>query len=423
MKTLIEMRQDRAKLVKDAREVLEKAQREDRKLTAEEGQQYDQMFTDIETSGHDIERFERQQELDRQLAADASGANALAGDGSGARSEKGNEEAQAKAAAQVRAAFRRYLIGGPSALSADEVRMLAATERRDAQADADTLGGYMVAPQQFVNDLIKFIDDEVIVRRLATKYQIGAAQSLGVPSLDTDPADADWTTELGTGTADTAMAFGKREFRPHPIAKRIKVSNKLIRTSAMDIEQLIRARLGYKFGITHEKAFMTGSGAAQPLGLFTASALGISTARDVSTGNTTTTIQADGLIETKFKLKKQYHARSQWIFHRDGVKQIMKLKDGEGRFMYQPSLTEQTPDMLLGRPLNWSEYAPNTFTTGLYVGILGDFSFYWIVDATDMVVQRLVELYAETNQVGFIGRLESDGMPVLEEAFARVKLA
>ncbi len=40
-----------------------------------------------------------------------------------------------------------------------------------------------------------------------------------------------------------------------------------------------------------------------------------------------------------------------------------------------------------------------------------------------MEVQRLVELYAATNQVGLIGRMESDGMPVLEEAFARVKLA
>ena len=40
-----------------------------------------------------------------------------------------------------------------------------------------------------------------------------------------------------------------------------------------------------------------------------------------------------------------------------------------------------------------------------------------------MQIQRLVELYAATNQVGFIGRMELDGMPVLEEAFVRVKLA
>ena len=40
-----------------------------------------------------------------------------------------------------------------------------------------------------------------------------------------------------------------------------------------------------------------------------------------------------------------------------------------------------------------------------------------------MELQRLAELYAETNQIGFIGRQEVDGMPVLEEAFARLKTA
>ena len=46
---------------------------------------------------------------------------------------------------------------------------------------------------------------------------------------------------------------------------------------------------------------------------------------------------------------------------------------------------------------------------------------YHIVDALNMQVQRLTELYAESNQTGYIGRAEVDGMPVLEEAFARLK--
>jgi HK97 family phage major capsid protein len=80
---------------------------------------------------------------------------------------------------------------------------------------------------------------------------------------------------------------------------------------------------------------------------------------------------------------------------------------------------EGEPDRILGMPMVISEFAPNTFTTGKYVGLFGDFSNYWIVDALSMQIQRLSELYAETNQVGFIGRLETDGAPVLEEAFVR----
>jgi HK97 family phage major capsid protein len=182
-------------------------------------------------------------------------------------------------------------------------------------------------------------------------------------------------------------------------------------------------RLAYKFAVTQEKAFLTGSGAGRPLGVFTASPNGISTGRDVSTGNTTTAIGFDGLIEAKFTLKGQYWPRARWFFHRDAVKQVTKLKDGDGQYIWRQSVRDGEPDTLLGLPMTISEWAPNTFTTGLSVGLLGDFQHYWIADALSMQVQRLNELYAETNQVGFIGRLETDGAPVLEEAFVRVTLA
>ena len=87
-----------------------------------------------------------------------------------------------------------------------------------------------------------------------------------------------------------------------------------------------------------------------------------------------------------------------------------------------PGITADDPDRLLGLPVGESEYVPNTFTTTLYVGVLGDFRWYWIADALDIEIQRLNELFAATNQVGFIARLKNDGMPVLEEAFARVQL-
>jgi len=175
--------------------------------------------------------------------------------------------------------------------------------------------------------------------------------------------------------------------------------------------------------VPEEKAFLIGTGVGQPLGIFTASNSGISTARDVSTGNTSTAIKADNLIECAYTLKAQYRRNARWIFHRDTVKMIRKLKDGEGNYLWRMGLAADRPDTILGHPFMESEYAPNTFTTGKYVGVLGDFSFYWIADALTMQIQVLTELYAESNQNGYIGRKESDGMPVLEEAFVRVTLA
>ncbi len=257
---------------------------------------------------------------------------------------------------------------------------------------------------------------------MATVIPVPNAASLGAPALDNDPADPDWTSEIKTGTEDSTMDFGKRDLYPHPLAKRIKVSKKLIRVSRMNIDNIVRSRLAYKFAVTEENSFLNGDGVNEPLGVMTASNLGISTGRDVSTDNTTTAIKADNLIECKYTLKAQYRRTAQWAFHRDAIKKIRKLKDGDGGYIWKQGLSDR-PDTILEMPMNECEYMPNTFTTGLYVGILGDFSYYWIADAMNMAIQVLTELYAETNQNGYIGRKETDGMPVLEEAFVRVKLA
>lgn len=295
------------------------------------------------------------------------------------------------------------------------------TEERAVQMDSDVLGGNLVAPQEFVADVIQAVDNVLFFRGLATVSTLIGAHSVGRPSLDTDPDDADWTSELQTGNEDSAMRFGKRELTPHPLAKRIKLSRKLIR-NASNAESLVRDRLAYKLAVPQESSFMTGDGAQKPLGVFTASADGISTGRDVSTGNLSTSMTFDGLKEAKWTLKQQYWNEAQWIFHRDGGKQIDKLKDGNGQYIWQPSVVVGQPDRVLNLPVNFSEYAPNTYTSGLYAGILGAFRHYWVVESLLMDVQTLFELYAATNQIGIIVRAELDGMPVLEEAFVRVKL-
>jgi HK97 family phage major capsid protein len=91
-------------------------------------------------------------------------------------------------------------------------------------------------------------------------------------------------------------------------------------------------------------------------------------------------------------------------------------------FRYQAQLTESTPSMLLGRPVDVSEYCPAVFTSGQLVGALIDWSFYKVVFALNWDVQVLTELYAETNQLGLIARMEVDAMPALAESAVRAKL-
>jgi HK97 family phage major capsid protein len=414
MPTLLELRAKRNTLVTEARALLDRAKGENRDLNAEETTSYEKLMTDQESIRSSIEREERQEKLDREMAESTRQAPR--------QNPGGGQSDEERSRSEYRAAFGRWLgLGKDGRLDPNEERALS--------AQTGAAGGYLMAPQEMVSTLIKSIDDDVFIRMLGTKYQVNSSDSLGAPSLDNDPADADWTAEITTVGEDTTMTFGKRELRPQLVTKLLKVSNRLMRNAAMGAEAIVTQRLAYKVGITHEKGFLTGTGAGQPLGVFTASSDGISTSRDVSTGNATNAITMDGLINAKYAIKAGYQRRASWIFHRDGIKSIAKLRDdsgasaGTGQYLWEPSKVANEPDRLLGSPVYQSEYAPNTFTTGLYVGLFGDFSFYWIADNLQVQLQRLVELYAATNQTGFIVRAETDGMPVLGEAFARVKLA
>ena len=318
---------------------------------------------------------------------------------------------------EYRGAFGRFLSVGYRGMKPEEQRALS--------VGADTAGGYTTASEQFVESLIKAVDNVLWIRQLATKHSVPTAKSLGAASLDSDPEDADWTAEIAEADEDSDMAFGKRKLEPKMLAKLLKASNDFLRMSLNGGEALVRDRLAYKNGVAQEKGFMTGGGATDPLGVFTASDLGVPTSRDVSTGNLTTSPTFDGLLGAKYALKGQYWTKpsTRWVFHRDVLLAIAKLKNGDGQYIWRESVRAGEPDLLLNIPIAMSEYAPSTLTTGQYVGALADWANYWIADAYDIQIKRLDELYARTNQTGFISRSAVDGMPVLAEAFVRVKLA
>lgn len=390
-----EMMEKRAALVAEARKLLDAAEGEKRELNAEERTQYDKIFEEARTLGDKIQREQELREEERRLAE------------AGRLEPEGKKENPEERKLQ---AFRSFLINGNAA----EYKALA--------NDSDATGGYLHAAEQFVARLIKGLDDRVFVRQYATVLPVTGSDTLGVPVLTADPADPTWTTEIAPPSEDSTMAFGRRSLQPEQLSKLIKISMKLLRTSALPIENLVADRLAYKFAIAQENAFLNGDGDGEPLGIFTVDPNGINIDRDVSTGNSATALTADGLINAKFALKAQYRNGCRWIFHRDAVKMISKLKDGEGQYLWRPGMLMNEPDMLLGHPVDESEYVPNTFTEGLYVGALCNWSNYWIAELQGVELQRLVELYAGTSQIGFIGRMYADGAPVLAESFVRVKL-
>jgi HK97 family phage major capsid protein len=418
MRKSIELRNEKGVLVTQYRGVLDKVTADKRKApNTEEAEQLRKMDAAMDELEVEIARHEKQEQREAGVTQIDGGkrpgvdpADPAAKNGKGIR-----------ASAEYGEAFNRFLAGGKEAIGNVSPEI-----RNALQSDSDVGGGYLTASEEFSSRLIEVVDNEVFVRRLATKTTLTTAQSLGIPARTADVDDAVWTSEIATGTADTGLVLGKREFKPHPLAKRILISKKLLRLNSA-VQDLVIRRLGYKVGVSEEKAYMSGSGAEQPLGVFTASASGIDTSRDVKTGSATGFVTpstgvspSDCITDMLYGLKAQYQANATFIFNRTIVQEIRKFKDLYNQYIWQPGLTAGEPDRILNRPFYMSEYAPNTKTNGKYIGVCGDFSKYEIVDALNIEIQVLLELYAETNQVGYIARMETDGMPVLAEAFTRL---
>lgn len=392
MNKIYDLKQDRAKLVAQMREIMDR--NADVEMNADDKTTYAKLEKDFDALNERIAAEEKLMDRERGIETQQ-------------KKDKPTDRQQL---------FARALSG-----SAADIAAYRNDFTGDYTLDTGATAGYLSAPMQFVEQLIKGLDDVLNMRRISHKTpSIGAAQTLGFPYRATAAADADWKTEVEAASVESTLTYGQREFKPNRLTKLIKLSKTLVGHSNM-APGVVLDELRRVIGVTLEKAYMTGNGSGKPLGIFTASNDGVPTTQDVTAANATSFVFED-FIDLKYKLKGQYHNRAQWIMHRDLVKAVAKIKDLDGQYIWQPSAQAGQPDRLLGSPVNMSEFAPNTYTAGLYAAVYGDFDFYWICDADALYLQVLNELYATTNQVGYLFQYFGDGAPVVGEAFARLKM-
>jgi HK97 family phage major capsid protein len=409
-----ELRNERMELVTAARKITD-TMAETRSASSEDRAEVDRMMArvdELDSLIASVESVESRTDAAETPPAETRrrsrhiGINARGGDGASVLDSE-----------EYRAAYRGWLQTG---------QLRAEGEFRDVILGTQSAGGYLVTPTKISSDITQIINNLVFIRGMATVETVTDAQSLGVRQILTQPSDAAWTTEVATTSADTALAFGRRDLTPQLLAKLVNVSIRMLEASR-DVESLVNERLAYKFAIAEENAFLNGTGSGQPLGVFTASANGIPTSQDYVCSNASSVvINPDLLVSARYQLKQPYLAskKAAWCFSRTAIGQIRLLKDSYGRYLWvDGGGFASAPDTICGIPVMISEYAPATFTSASYVGILGDWSHYRIADVAMMQVQRLTELFAANHEVGFLARRWLDASPVLAEAFVRLKLS
>ena len=396
MSKINELRTKRAKAWENAKDFLDKHRNDSGILSHEDTEAYEKMEKEIVDLGHEIERQERMDAFEREMAAPT--AKPITERPEPTKAEAKVEEKTGRASDSYKNAFWAQ---------ARSRNGMTYEVRNALQEGTDSEGGYLV-PDEFEHTLIQALNESNIIRSRARV--ITTSNGLHKIPVVASHGSAAWMEEEDAYT-ESYEAFTQVNLDAHKVGTLIKVSEELLQDSAFDLESYIRSEFSRRIGDKEEDAFLNGNGTHKPTGILNATGgaqVGVTTA-------SATAITADEVIDLFYSLKAPYRKNAVWILNDATVKAIRKLKNGAGDYLWQPAIKDGEVPTILGRPYFTSQYAP-TIASEAKVIAFGDFSYYWIGDRQGISFKRLNELYAGNGQVGFLASKRLDGKLVLPEA-------
>lgn len=387
--TILEMREKRNKAWEAAKAFVETKRDKDGLLSEEDAKTYAAMEQKVKDIGAEIDRMQAMEEMENALNKPVNTpivAKPMKADG--------NEKAKTGRASD------EYREGMLKALRSNFKQV-----SNVLQEGVDADGGYLV-PEEYNNRLIDVLDQENIMRKLATKITTSGEHKINIAA--TKPA-ASWIEEGG------ALTFGDATFSQilldaHKLHVAIKVTEELLYDNAFGLENYIITQFGKALANAEEDAFFNGDGVGKPLGLFAENGGG------QIAETLTAAIKADDIINLVYALKRPYRKSAAFIINDKNIAAIRKLKDNNGAYIWQPSAQAGEPDRLFGYPVYTSAYAPENAIA------FGDYKYYNIGDRGTRSFKQLVELFAGNGMIGYVAKERVDGKLILPEAVQILKL-
>ena len=388
--TIQELREKRSKAWDTARDFLDSKRNESGLLSEEDSKTYDAMEQQIVAYGKEIQRLERQAQIEAEMNKPTSTPI----------QNKPNASTHSDTKTGIASDAYRTAFW-------NNIRNRNFADVRNAlQIGEDTEGGYLV-PDEFEKKLISALEEENVFRPLATKIQTSSGDRK-IPVI-TQKGEATWMEEEEAYTLSDD-AFGQISLSAYKVGTAIKISEELLNDSVFDLPSYIAKEFARRIGTKEEEAFLIGDGKGKPTGIFAATG-------GAENGATTTgaAITFDDVIELFYSLKRPYRKKAVWVLNEQTVKALRKIKDNTGNFIWQPSVSAGLPDTILNRPYVTSVYAPTIAGQAKAIAF-GDYSYYWVADRQGRSLKRLNELFAMNGQVGFLASQRVDGKLILPEA-------
>ena len=352
-----------------------------REMTAEEQQRWDTMLSDYDKADKAVEAEERFMDIQRKQAEqEVAGRDSLLGQTVGE---------------EYRRAFGDYLLNGASGISSES---RATIEQRAGIAG---LSGGLIIPKTLASEIEVALKAYGGMFEAATILNTSHGGDLILPTVNDTSAKAAIVSEYDQSTK-RAPSFGSVVLKAYtyrtPI---IPVSQELIQDSAFDLDALLSRLLADSFSRGVNEDLTTGSGTGKPTGIVTA-------ATACTTQAAAASIKLDDIIDLIKSVNSAYARNGKFMFNRNTLWELAKIKDQTGRYIWQDSTREGTPATLFGK-----QYVLNDDMADIGAGnasvLFGDLTKYNIRLVQSFRVIRLNELLAEYLSIGLFGFARVDG--------------
>lgn len=288
--------------------------------------------------------------------------------------------------------FRSYLRG-----------QAGVAELRAQGISTDEAGGFTV-PKGFLPNVLVALKAYGPMNEgvLPTVITTSSGNTISIPTFDDTTGIGSLVAE-GDAAPDASVKFGQLELTARKYTTGvIKISRELLQDTAVDIVGIIETAMAERMGRVLNKHFTVGSGSGQPQGIVTGAGVGHTS---IAAG----AISVEDFVHMQHSIDSAYRPGAVWQGSDAIIKAARLLKDADGNLIWRPGLSEGEPATILGR-----KYFVNSDMDGVVSGgaplLYGDFKkAYTVRKVRDFGLARLDELFAVTDQVGFVGFGRYDG--------------
>jgi HK97 family phage major capsid protein len=295
-------------------------------------------------------------------------------------------------------------------LTSRDLNELDPEEWRALSKASGPVGAYLV-PTSFGDNVVRSTRFMGSIGSLATTIDTDSGEAIQIPA-NTAHGTAAWIAEAGTYTP-TDETFAQVTLNAFKAGTSIVVSEELLQDSAFALDTYLATEFGERIGVLEETAYVNGTGTGQPQGLATVAG-GVSVITAAS-GNSTT-FDYPSIMSLIYGVPPQYRQGASFVMSDGAEKNLRLLRDTNQQPLWQTSLSEGTPNTFCGFPVSVHPdmAAPAASAKSIMFGNWK--RAYTIRRVQGFNLQRQVELYSNSGQVGWRGYERVDGRIVLADA-------